>query len=93
MLVAKVPPSCTAQMQSMVELGGNPFIPRIFQTFDTDGDGKVSCGDAALDWVIPLFPALFHTLQFPHLPVRPTPLRCPYALIFSSATFRIIWML
>ena len=35
------PPPCTAQMQSMVELGGNPFIPRIFQTFDTDGDGKV----------------------------------------------------
>ena len=39
-------------MQSMVELGGNPFIPRIFQTFDTDGDGKVSRGDAAIDRVI-----------------------------------------
>ena len=26
----------------MVELGANPFIPRIFQMFDKDKDGHVS---------------------------------------------------
>ncbi|GFR52184.1 hypothetical protein Agub_g14721 [Astrephomene gubernaculifera] len=28
--------------QSMVELGANPFIPRIFKLFDTSGDGSLN---------------------------------------------------
>ncbi|GLC38075.1 hypothetical protein PLESTF_000312700 [Pleodorina starrii] len=28
--------------ESMVELGGNPFIPRIFKLFDESGDGMLS---------------------------------------------------
>lgn len=31
-----------SQVQSMVELGANPFVPRIFQIFDSDNDGFIS---------------------------------------------------
>ncbi|PNH09909.1 Calcineurin subunit B [Tetrabaena socialis] len=31
-----------AAFESMVELGGNPFVPHIFRLFDTSGDGALS---------------------------------------------------
>uniref|UniRef100_A0A7R9V8B7 EF-hand domain-containing protein n=1 Tax=Chlamydomonas euryale TaxID=1486919 RepID=A0A7R9V8B7_9CHLO len=31
-----------SQIQSMVELGANPFIPRIFQMFDLNKDGMIT---------------------------------------------------
>ncbi len=30
------------EFQNMVELGGNPFIPLLFRTFDTNGDNSLS---------------------------------------------------
>lgn len=30
------------EFQNMVELGGNPFVPLLFRTFDTNGDNSLS---------------------------------------------------
>ena len=36
------------QVQSMVELGANPFTPRIFELFDADGDGLLDMSEFTL---------------------------------------------
>lgn len=31
-----------ATFQTMVELGGNPFVPHLFKLFDSSGDGSLN---------------------------------------------------